>query len=127
MQLVLVHSESALTAVLLKRAAELVSGLNAKVLLLAVHTVPFPADFASAALSHAHLVSQLADLAGQSPLQVVPQVVMARDREEGFRFVLQEESTVLVASKKHRWQTPEERLALVLAGDGHRVALLHVA
>jgi hypothetical protein len=127
MQLVVIHSERSITAAVLKRAAELVSGLNARVLLAAVHTVPFPAPFASASTSHAHLVAQLADLASQCSLPVIPHVVMARYREEGFRFLLQEESTVLVGTKKHFWQTHEERLAGVLAKDGHKVALLHVA
>ncbi len=127
MQLVVVHSEISVTAAVLKRAVELVSGLNATILLIAVHTVPFPAEFASASVAHAHLVGQLADLADRCSVPVIPHVVMARGREEGFRFALQEESTVLVGTKSHLWQTAEERLARALAGDGHQVALLHVA
>jgi hypothetical protein len=126
-QLVVVHSDVAVTAMVLKRAAQFVSGLNAKVLLLAVHSVPFPADFAGAAVPHAHLVAQLADLAVQCPFPVIPHVVMARDWAEGFRFALPEESTILVGTKKHFWQTSEEKLARALATDGHQVALLHVA
>jgi hypothetical protein len=125
-QLVVLHSEPAVTALVLQRAAELVSGLNAKVLLVAVHAVPFPADFASAAVPHAHLVGQLADLAANCSLPVIPHVVMARDWEAGFRFALQEESTVLVGTKKRLWQTSEEQLARVLASEGHQVALLYV-
>jgi hypothetical protein len=125
-QLVVVHSEAALTAMVLDRAADLVSGLNATVLLVAVHVVPFPAEFASAAVPHAFLVGQLADLAAQCPIPVIPHVVMARDWEAGFRFALQEESTVLVGSKKRLWQTSEERLARALVSAGHQVALLYV-
>ena len=125
-QLVVVHSEAAVTAMVLKRAAELAAGLNAKVLLVAVHAVPFPADFASAAVPHAHLVAQLSDLAVQSPFPVTLHVVMARDWNAGFRFALPEESTILVGTRKHLWQTSEEQLARVLASDGHQVALLHV-
>ena len=127
MQVVVVHSEVSVTAAVLQRAAEWVSGLNARVLLVAVHTVPYPAAFASASASHAHLVGQLADLASQCSLAVTPHVVMSRYREEGFRFVLPEESTVLVGTKKRLWRTPEERLASVLAKDGHKVVLFHVA
>jgi hypothetical protein len=125
-QLVVVHSDASVTALVLKRAAELVSGLNAKVLLVAVHAVPFPSDFASAAVQHAHMVGQLADLAVQCALPVTPYVVMARDWEEGFRFALQGESTVLVGTKKRFWRTSEEHLARVLASEGHQVALLYV-
>jgi hypothetical protein len=88
---------------------------------------PFPAEFASAAVPHAHLVGQLADLAAQCPIPVIPRVVMARDWEAGwFRFALQQESTVLVGSKKRLWQTSEERLVRALASEGHQVALLYV-
>jgi len=127
MQFVVVHTEPSVTAAVLKRAAELVAGLNANILLLAVHTVPFPAPFNSASASHAHLVGELADLASQCALPVTSHVVMARYRDEGFRFLLQEESTVLIGTKKRPWPTQEERLARLLAKDGHKVTLLHVA
>jgi len=125
-EVVVTHTEWATTAAVLKRASELLAGLNARVTLLAVHTVPYPAPLSSAAASHAHLVGQLVDLATQSSLTVTPHVVLARGREEGFRYVLKAESTVLVGSKKQLWQTSEERLARTLANDGHKVALLHV-
>src|SRR5579872_2178063 len=116
-ELVVAHTDCAITAALLRRAGDLTGGLNARVVLLAVHTVPYPASFASGAASHAHLVGQLVDLAAESPLPVTPQVVLARSREEGFRYMLKPESTVLVGTRKHLWQTPEERLARALAGD----------
>lgn len=126
LQLVVVYSEPQVTAAVLERAAKLVAGLNAHVLLVAVHTVPFPASLASASAAHAHLVGQLTELATQSALPVTPQIVMARYWEEGFRFVLREESTVLVGTKKGFWYTHEVRLAKTLARDGHHVALLRV-
>ena len=126
MQFVVVHSQPAITAAVLRRAADLVAGLNASVLLVAVHTVPFPAEFSSALASHAHLVGEMADLASECALPVTPHVVMARWRDEGLRFLLREESTVLVGSKKRSWPTQEEQLARVLAKDGHKVILLHV-
>jgi hypothetical protein len=127
LQFVVVHSERSVTAAVLKRATELLSGLNAQILLVAVHAVPFPAPLAGASSSHAYLVEQLVDLACQCSLPITPQVVLARYWEEGFRFVLQEESTVLVGTRKRLWRTDEERLACRLAKDGHKVALLHVA
>ncbi|HKE27694.1 MAG TPA: hypothetical protein VKB88_35305 [Bryobacteraceae bacterium] len=126
LHLVIVYSEPQLTAAVLERAAELVSGLNAEVLLVAVHTIPFPASLASASSSHAHLVMQLAELAAESELPVTPQIVMTRYPEEGFRFALREQSTVLMGTRKHFWPTREERLAKILARDGHHVVLLRV-
>jgi hypothetical protein len=125
-ELVVTHTDPLITAAVLKRAAGLVKGLNAKVLLVAVHTVPFPAPFESAAASHAYVVGQLIALASESPLPVEPHVVLARDREDGFRYILKPESTVLVGTREHLWRTPEGRLAQALASAGHKVALLHI-
>lgn len=125
-ELVIAHTDWDVTTGLLKRAAELTAGLDARIVLLAVQTVPYPASFASATASHAHLVSRLIELASQSPVPVTPEIVLARGREEGFRYMLKPESTVLVGTRKHLWQTPEKRLAHALAGDGHKVVLLQI-
>ena len=60
-------------------------------------------------------MDQLTELAAECPLPVNPQVVLARSREEGFRYALQPESTVLVGTHRHFWRTSEERLARMLA------------
>ena len=114
------------TAAALERTAALTGGLNARVLLIAVHTLPYPVPFVCPSLVHAHLVEQLLELASHCSLPVLPQVVLARDRQEGFRFALKPSSTVLVATHRHFWRTPEERLARSLAHDGHKVALMHI-
>ena len=125
-ELVVAHTEWSTTAAVLRRASVLLAGMPARITLVAVQSVPFPAPLSSAAASHAHLVGQLADLATQSTLAVTPQVVLARGREAGFRYALKAESTILVGSPQKLWQTSEERLARALANDGHKVALLHV-
>jgi hypothetical protein len=115
------------TAAALERAAVLTAGLHAQVLLVAVHTLPYPVPFVCPTLVHAHLVEQLMELASHCTLPVQPQVVLARDRMEGFRYALKAGSTVLVATHRHIWRTQEEKLAHALAHDGHKVALLHIA
>ncbi|HTS30750.1 MAG TPA: hypothetical protein VMH81_32980 [Bryobacteraceae bacterium] len=116
-----------LTRAVLQRAAALTAGLNAKVMLVAIHTVPYPAPLECQAAQHAYLVEQLVDLAGNCPLAVEPQVVLARSREDGFRHVLSDRSTVLMGTQKHWWRTQEEALARSLVRDGYKVALLHIA
>ncbi|HYW46216.1 MAG TPA: hypothetical protein VE959_25345 [Bryobacteraceae bacterium] len=125
-EVVVPYTEWSLTDAVLKRAAVLTAGLNARLTLVAVHTVPYPCQFGCPAAVHAHLVNQLVDLASRCTLPVQPHVVLARSREEGFRYVLNPHSTVLVGSRKHWWRTAEEGLARSLARDGHRVALLHI-
>ena len=126
MEIVVPYTEWAVTDALLRRAGGLTAGLNAHVTLVAVHTVPYPATFGCPTAVHAHLVEQLVDLAGRCPLPVTPHVVLARDREEGFLYMLPSQATVLVGSRKRPWRTAEERLARTLARDGHKVILVHV-
>jgi len=52
--------------------------------------------------------------------------VLARSREEGFRYALKPSSIVLVGARKRPWRTAEERLARSLARDGYQVVLMHV-
>jgi hypothetical protein len=114
------------TAAALDRAPVLTAGLDAHILLLAVHTLPYPLPFVCPSLAHAYLVEQLMELAGHCALPVHPQVVLSRDFEEGFRFALKPSSTVLLATRRQFWRTREERLARVLARNGHKVALVHI-
>jgi hypothetical protein len=127
LEVVVPYTEWAVTAALLKRAETLTAGLNVKLKLIAVHAVPFPATFECPAAVHAHLVEQVMDLASRCPFPVDAQVVLARSRDEGFRYMLKPESTVLLGARKHFWRTAEERLAKTLVADGHKVALIHVA
>ena len=126
LEIVVPYTEWSLTQAVLKRAAGLAAGLNAKVLLVAIHTVPYPAQFECQATVHAYLVEQLVALAGNCPLAVEPQVVLARSRQDGFRHVLSDRSTVLVGTRKRWWRTQEEVLARDLVRDGYKVALLHI-
>jgi hypothetical protein len=127
LEVVVPYTEWAVTDAVLKRAASLTGGLNVRLKLIGVHAVPFPADFRWPTAVHACLVEQLMDLASRSPLPVDAQVVLARSREEGFRYMLKPESTVLVGTRKHFWRTAEERLAKTLVADGHKVAVIHIA
>jgi hypothetical protein len=125
-EIVIPFTEWAVTEAVMQRAAAFTARLNAKLMLVAVHTVPYPMSFGCPALVHAHLVEQLIDLASRCPLPVDPQVVLARSCAEGFRHALKPESTVLLGTRRRLWKTAEERLAAALARDGHRVALVHV-
>jgi hypothetical protein len=126
LELVIPYTCPEMTAAALERAAVLTAGLDARILLVAVHTLPYPQPFVCPALVHAQLVEQLMELASRCPLIVQPQVVLTRDRMEGFRYALKPGSTVLVATHRHVWRTQEEKLARALAHDGHKVALLQV-
>lgn len=127
MEIVVPYTGPSSTAAALERAPVLTAGLNARVLLIAVHALPYPLPFECPAMVHAHLVEQLVDLASRCPLPVSPQVVLARDVQEGFRYALKPASTVLVGTARHFWRTGEEKLARSLAREGHKVALVYIA
>jgi hypothetical protein len=126
-ELVVPYTGLAATRSLLQRIQTLTAGLQARIKLVAIHTIPYPATFDCPTTMHAFLVDQLMELADECSLPVDPQLVLARSREEGFRFALKSESTILIGSRRHFWRTPEERMARMLVADGHKVALLHIA
>jgi hypothetical protein len=115
-----------LTAEVLERAATYAGGLNARVKLIAVYVSPYPADLVCPKSTEEHLIARMSRMAAQSSLPVSVQLVVARDREEGFRHVLPAASTVLMGTRKHWWRTGEERLARGLTRDGHHVSLLYL-
>jgi len=126
LEIVVPYTEWSVTSEVLRRAAVLASGLNVRIHLVAVHASPYPEPLRCPVLVHARLVEQLVDLAGQCPMPVNPQVVLARYWDEGFRFAMKPRSTVLIGSRRHLWRTAEEKLARALAREGHQVALLHI-
>ena|SRR4051794_27000162 len=126
LEVVIPYTDAALAREVLRRAVVLTEGLQARAILLAVHAVPFPADFRCLGSAHGFLVEQLASLCDECTLPVTPNVVLARSREDGLRFALNPESTILVGTRRSILPTAEERLARMLAADGHKVSLLHI-
>src|SRR5665811_852889 len=59
LELVVPYTEPGLTRALLRKAVALTAGLQARISLVAVHTVPFPADFRCPASTHTFLVDRL--------------------------------------------------------------------
>lgn len=126
MEIVIPYTEWQLGVAALERAAVFAAKLPTAIRLIAVHTVPYPMPFACPAAAHAYIVEQLIDLASRSPLPVLPQVVLARSRSEGFSSAMCENSVVLMTSRRRPWRTAEERLANEFATQGHEVGLFYV-
>ena len=126
LQLVVAYTERELAGAVLRRAVTLAAGLNVRLRLLAIHTVPYAAPYGCPAAEHAHLVGRLMELASECAFPVEPEVIMAHGWLEGFEYAVNRESTVLMGTRKHFWRTREESLARDLARDGHNVALIHL-
>src|SRR4051794_7615151 len=88
LEVVVPHIDAETTRAVLCKAAALTAGLQAKVLLVAVQCVPFPADLRFSASAHSFLVEQLVQIAEECHLPVNPQVVLARSIQDGLRFAL---------------------------------------
>src|SRR5450755_278612 len=76
LELVVPYTDPTLARAVLRKAAGLTGGLQAHISLVAVHSVPFPADFRCPTCTHTFLVDQLTELAGESQLPVNPLVVL---------------------------------------------------
>jgi len=92
---------------LLKRGGRLDRGLNARLTLVAVHTVRMPSVRMPAAV-HAHLVEQLEILPAACPVPVNPQVVLGARQHEGFCQRPEAGIIVLLGARKH-WGAPGKR------------------
>lgn len=125
LEIVVPYTGLEMTARVVAQAAALARGLSAKLKLLAVYVAPFPAELRIPTAMQSHLAARLTELAGQTSLPAAVQLVAVRDRDHGFRQVLRPRSVVLLGSPKRPWRTREEKLARVLARDGHCVSLMH--
>jgi hypothetical protein len=126
LELAVPYTEPAVTRAVLARVESLTTGLNARISLIAVHSVPYATTFGCPSTTHAFLVEQLLELSAECRLPVNAQVVLARSRDEGLQFALKAGSTVLLGSRRRAWRTAEERLARKLAGSGNKVVLVYV-
>ena|SRR5579883_537833 len=126
LEVVIPYTTPKVTRAVLARVESMTAGLNARLCLIAVHSVPYATTFGCPSATHAFLVEQLVELSAECRLPVNAQVVLARSREEGLRFAMKAGSTVLMASRRRLWRTAEERLARQLARDGNKVMLIYV-
>ena len=126
LELVVPYTVPTMARAVLARAQGLTVGLNARISLVAVHTVPYATTFGCPSSTHAFLVEQLVELSAECTLPVNAQVVLARSRDEGLQYALKPGSIVLMGSRRRRWRTLEERLARKLADGGNKVVLIYV-
>jgi hypothetical protein len=125
LEIVVPYTDPEVTAKVVEKAAALAIGLNAIVKLVAVYVAPYPADLNCPTAMQEHLTSRLSEIAERTNLPSSMQIVVARDRDAGFRHILRPESAVLLGSFRRLWRTREERLARELVREGHHVSLLH--
>ena len=120
-QIVVPHRETHLTKAALQYAATLTTGLNVRLRLIDVHVVPYGVPIDKPTVSPKHVERRLKALVAECSCPVSPEVVYARDWEQGFRRSLCPASVVLIAFQRSWWRTSEKRLANRLRKLGHQV------
>jgi len=126
LELVVPHTNQALSAQALSAAAELARGFEAVVTLIAVYVLPYPAPLECQEGIRNRLRAELAAVARTSSVAVRLKLVFARDRCQALADLLPRHSVVVIGTRDRWWPTPEQRLARKLAAGGHSVALVRV-
>jgi hypothetical protein len=111
-----------LTRAAVHAAGELSHGLAAKIRLVKVQVVPFPADLDQPTPVLEFIKEQLSHF--KSPLPIEIEIRLARDLEPALCQALNSESLVLLATRRRPWKTRTERLATSLEKRGHHVLLI---
>ena len=110
-----------LTSAALQSATSLGQELNVNVRLIHVHVVPYALPLDKPSVRRDHLVSNLRRIAQRSAIPVHPELVFARDWEDGFRRALRPRSVVLIPIQKSWWRSHDKRMAERLRKHGHQV------
>ncbi len=124
LRFVIPYTTPELTERALAAASDMARGLEAEILLLKIHIVPWPRPVNSPVVDIGVLESRLREAAGRVDAPVRAKVVLARDRESGLREALLPGCIVLLAVRPSWRRTAEEKLARELARGGHGVALV---
>jgi hypothetical protein len=120
-QVVVPHRDSRLTRAALKYAASLTDGLNVRLRLIDVHVVPYGVPLDKPTVSPRYIERKLRTLAQGCSFAISPEIVYARDWEQGLRRALGPGSVVLIAFQRSWWRSSEKRLANRLRKHGHQV------
>ena len=110
-----------LTTAALERAASLGHELSVNLRLIDVHVVPYALPLDEPSVCRDHLENNLRRVAEQSAIRVQPELVFARDWEDGFRRTLRPRSVVLIPIQKSWWRSHDKRMAERLRKQGHQV------
>ena len=125
-RVVVPYTDPATTRAALAAVATMTEGLAATIVLLAVHVLPYPAPFYCPRAVREHLEGELTALARTLPGPVEAILALARTPEEGYSQILPPGSAVFIGTPRRWFRTREQRLANLLTGLGHSVALVEL-
>jgi len=120
-EVVIPYKSPEATKAALAHAALLGVGLNLSVRLIDVHVVPYVLPIEKPSVHLKHLENNLRTVSACSEVPVIPELVLARDWEDGLRRSLRRRSVVLMPIRKAWWRSQDKRMAERLRKHGHQV------
>lgn len=110
----------------LEKTAALLAGLNARINLIAVQSVPYTLELNNPPVSVPFNEQRLQDIASESPIETAANLYICRCPFETLTSVLKPGSILVVGIRKTWWPTWERRLARKLKSAGVRILVLEV-
>jgi hypothetical protein len=125
-EVALLFTSQEVTINVLERTAALLAGLNARINLVALQTVPYALELNNPPVSVPFNEQRLEDIASQSQIETAAHLYICRCPFDTLTSVLKPGSLLVVGTRKRRWITWERRLARKLESAGFRVLMLEV-
>jgi len=126
LEVALLFTSPEVTINALERTAALLAGLNARINLVALQTVPYALELNNPPVSVPFNEQRLEDIASRSPIETAAHLYICRCPFDTLTSVLKPRSLLVVGTRKRRWITWERRLGRKLESAGFRVLILAV-
>jgi len=126
LEVIVLHVAEPSTRRALKAAAELASGMPARVRLVAPRVVPFPLELNAPQVPIGFTARQLREIAGTARVDTSIDIILCRDLLATLSTVLKPRSLIVIGSSRSpwwrfAWLERENRLAQCLRKLGHQV------
>jgi hypothetical protein len=126
LEVALIFTSPQATIAALERTATLLSGLDARINLVAAQIVPYPLPVDNPPVSVEFNEQRLLQIARRSPIETVVHLCLCRNRFETLTSVLRPGSVLIIGGRKRWWLTWERKLARKLEYAGFQILLLEL-
>ncbi len=126
LEVALLFTSAEVTVSALEKTAALLRGLDARINLVAIQTVPYRLALNNPPVSISFNEQRLQNIASESPIETAAYLYICRCPFETLTSVLNPDSVLIVGTRKRWWPTWERRLAGKLESAGFRIVLLEV-
>jgi hypothetical protein len=121
MEIVVLHTTVAETLEALKTAAQLASGLSARIRLLVLEVVPYPLPLDRPNVPLPFTKRRFRTLAANSSVETTIDIHLVRDPDKAIESVLEPHSVVVMGAHRSWWPNAHARVAKRLERLGHQV------